>query len=205
VRDFGRRFAGSFVQGLVALAPLVITGYVLAFFIGIVERRLDIVLVLVPEAYRTWLWVVLCAELLTAAVLIVLVAGLGVVVKTIVGKAAIKGLDSLLHRVPGLSTVHVATRQVLELFVTRRRSFLMRPVLVEYPSQGIWSLAFNTGEAPVVLTGNACGQFYTVFIPTTPNPTSGFLILMPADRIRPVDLTAEEAIKVILTGGILKS
>jgi uncharacterized membrane protein len=163
------------------------------------------VLVLVPYEYRGEIWVTLAVEIVAALALILTIAIFGLAIRTIVGKTLLKAIDTLFDRIPGLNTVYLATRQVLEFFLARKNRFFTEPVLIEYPSRGIWALAFNTGEAPVTLTGDNSGKYFSVFIPTTPNPTSGFLAVVSAERMRTVDMTVEEAIKLILTGGIVKT
>jgi uncharacterized membrane protein len=82
---------------------------------------------------------------------------------------------------------------------------VMKPVLVEYPSVDLWVIAFKTGEAIGGFDPAVSGKkFYTIFIPTTPNPTSGFLILMPEEKIKPLDVPFESAIKMVFTAGMVK-
>ncbi len=86
-----------------------------------------------------------------------------------------------------------------------RDASLMKPILVEYPSKGIWTIGFNTGEACGELKPNDEGRYYTVFIPTTPNPTSGFLMIFHESSIRYLKMPMETALKMILTGGMVKN
>lgn len=115
--------------------------------------------------------------------------------------AFIQGLVALL---PLLAPVYRATRQVADVVAGPRDRFFSRPVLVEYPSEGIWAVAFNTGAVDPDLAPETGSAYVTVFIPTTPNPTSGFLAFVPTARVRPLRLSVEEAMKLVLTGGVVK-
>jgi uncharacterized membrane protein len=119
-----------------------------------------------------------------------------------IGKAALGWVDAFFGRVPVINSVYTSTRQVVDVFRSGKRQLFTNPVLAEYPSPGIWSLGFNTGEMEDagILDG---GKRYTIFIPQTP-PTGGFLAVLSEKQIRRLNISAEDAIKMILTGGMVK-
>ncbi len=162
----------------------------------------DDILVLIPRLYRSSALTMLMVEIIAGAAFVLLVAGFGFVVKTILGKSLLGKMDRFFSSIPLLNTIYRATRQVVDLVAVKKDNFFTRPVLVEYPVAGTWAVAFNTGE---ISDPAKDSRFCTVFIPTTPNPTSGYLAVISSDRIRPLNVSVEDAVKMILTGGMVKS
>jgi len=201
-----RTFATYFVQGFLSLLPLLVTVYIAMLFFGFIERMLDNVLVLLPPEYREMKSAVLAAEAAAIVVFIVAIATFGFMVRTLVGRSLVRLMDGVFDALPGLSVIYRTTKQVVELLQPRRESFFTRPVLVQYPSPGIWSLGFDTGQVGKAMQPPGSPQrHFTVFIPTTPNPTSGWLAVVPEQDLRPLQISVEEAVKMILTGGFVKT
>lgn len=199
-----KKLLSNFLRGLLALLPLFVTLFLVLALFGFVERRVKYFLFLIPEEYRTIPLVAVLTELAAAVLLFVLICCIGLAVKTLWGKVVVKRLDNLLTSIPGISVIYKAIRQVIDLITMDKNAFLMRPVLVEYPSADIWAIGFNTGETSGTLAPSIGEKCFTVFVPTTPNPTSGFLLVFPESKIRPLDISTETAIKMILTGGMVK-
>lgn len=199
------RIVSYFLQGLLALLPLLITVFLVSALFSFIERRIGYFLFLVPEQYRTVKIIAVFTELSAAILLFILIVLFGVALKTLWGKVIVKKIDQALSSIPGISGIYKASRQVIDLLTMDKDASLMRPVLVEYPSTGIWTIAFNTGEVTGELRPTETGRHFTVFIPTTPNPTGGFLMIFPESKIRPLSISKETALKMILTGGMVKT
>lgn len=200
-----RRTVSLFIQGLLALLPLLVTVYLCLLLIRFGRRLIDdAVLLLPPEAREVPLLVVL-TEIAVVAALFLLITALGALARTVAGRTMVRGLDRFFTAIPGLAPVYRATRQVVDVLGGGQQRFFTRPVLVEYPSTGVWAVAFHTGDAPTAIRPGGDGPFVTVFIPSTPNPTTGWLAVVQVSRIRPLDLSVEDAMKIILTGGVVKS
>jgi uncharacterized membrane protein len=199
-----RKLLSLFLQGLLALLPLIITAWVGVLIFRFFEHMIEKVIILIPWPYREIGSLVFLVEVAALVAFFLAVAIFGILVKTIVGKALVGWIDSLFSGIPFLSTVYRATRQMIDLFLTRKKSFLTHPVLVEYPSPGIWAVGFNTGDTGQKLLPEGQQRCCTVFIPHTPNPTSGFLGVVPTDKVRPLNISVEDAIKLVLTGGMVK-
>lgn len=199
-----KRIMTYFLQGLLALMPLLITVFLVLALFGFVERRVQYFVFLIPEEYRNVKLIAILTEFTAAIVLFILIVVFGVVIKTLWGKVIVKKIDQLLSSIPGISGIYKASRQVIDLLTMEKDPTLMKPVLVEYPSQGIWTIGFNTGEAHGELHPGTEGRYFTVFIPTTPNPTSGFLMIFHESRIKPLTMSMENALKTVLTGGMVK-
>jgi len=196
----------NFLQGLLALLPVIVTVYVAIFLFKIAGRLLDNILFFLPYAYRDMPVVILIVEAVTIIFIVLSIASFGLLVRTLIGKALIKRMDALFNAIPGVSTIYRATRQLIDIFASKKDSMFTRPVLVEWPTEGTWSLGFNTGTANALFPNNPAQTtiYYSIFIPTTPNPTSGFLTMVPAHKVRQLDMTVEHAVKIVLTGGMVK-
>ena len=194
-----------FAQGLLALLPLIVTIYLVTIIFRIVERIVDNALIFIPRDFRDIPAVFVSVEIITAILMFVSIALFGLIVRTLLGKALVSKMDSVFLSIPVLKSVYKATRQAVNMLGSKKDRLFNRPVLVEYPSPGIWVVAFNTGSVNEALTGYEPEKRYTVFIPTTPNPTSGFLAIVPEYKIKPLNVSVEDAMKLVLTGGIVKT
>ena len=198
-----RKFPYLLLQGFFALLPLIVTVYVGLLIFKIVEGLADNIVPFFPAEMTNRLPFVIAVEVIIVFLFVIALAFFGYLVRTFIGKIIMKAVKSLFSILPGLNAVYRATEQVATVLSSEKKNFFNHPVLVEYPSPGIWAVAFNTGEIDTRKSLSE-GRRYTVFIPTTPNPTSGFLAIMTEDKIREFDISAEDAIKLILTGGIVK-
>ncbi|HEX3020742.1 MAG TPA: DUF502 domain-containing protein [Chitinispirillaceae bacterium] len=194
-----------FIQGLLALLPLLVTGYVVYFLISFINGFTNRIIVLLPDFIRDISTFRITIEGICVAFAFLSIMFFGMLVRTVIGSKILKMIDDFFEKVPGLNRIYDATKQVAEIFRSGNRQFFTEPVLVQYPSPGIWAVAFNTGEVSQTFKDGYSDKSYTVFIPTTPNPTSGFLAIMREDQIRKLNISVEDAIKMILTGGMVKN
>lgn len=194
-----------FIQGLLALLPLIVTGYVVFLLMSFVSGFTDRVLKLLPGFISDIGVLRITIECISVAIVFFAIMFFGIFVRTVIGSKILTMIDSFFEKLPGLNRIYNATKQVAEIFRSGDRQFFTEPVLVQYPSPGIWAVAFNTGEVGEAFKKMGHVKSYTVFIPTTPNPTSGFLAVIPEDKIRKLDIPVEDAIKLILTGGMVKN
>ncbi|MBN1758613.1 MAG: DUF502 domain-containing protein [Chitinispirillaceae bacterium] len=201
-----RRAFALFIQGLLALLPLIVSINVMLFAFSFVEGMAVRLLGILPATVATMQFIRFGIQLVLMGLLFISVMFFGMVVRTMIGSTLMKWIDGFFGKVPGLNTIYFSTRQVVDVFRSGKKQFFTSPVLVEYPSTGIWSIGFNTGELVMKENGFSDSKVrFTIFIPTTPNPTSGFLAVMTEDKIRKLDISIEEAIKMILTGGMVKN
>lgn len=200
-----RAVVRSFIQGLLALLPLIVTAWLALIGLRFVGRLVDDARLLLPASWRGVPIIMVATDVVVAVALFLLIAAFGWLARTVMGRAVVAGLDRIFTSIPGLAPVYRATRQVVEVVGGRRERFFTQPVWVEYPSQGIWAVAFETGPVPPSLSPEPAVPHVTVFIPTTPNPTSGFLAVVPAHRVRRLELPVEVAMKMVLTGGVVKA
>jgi len=199
-----KKALSCFLQGLLALLPLIITLFLAWKLLGFLTGIISGFLVFVPEQYRTLPFVAPATKLAAAVLLFILIAIFGLVIKTLVGKHIVKSVDGFLSSIPGVSVIYRSSRQVIDLFSMDRDASKMRPVLAEFPCRGSWSIAFKTGEAGPALSPEPHKKYFTVFVPTTPNPTSGYLLILAEEQMKPLTISVEQALKLILTGGMVK-
>lgn len=199
------RWRGSFLTGLVVLLPAVITLAVIKWLVGTISSLTDLLLFFLPPKWTHqysgsgpmfWYWSL--AALLLAVVLVTLV---GVLTRYYIGKQMIAWLDAAMLRVPLLNKIYGTIKQVNEAFSTGSKTSFKTVVLVEFPREGSYSVGFITSEQNQALDQKVGRKLVNVFIPTTPNPTSGFLILVPEDKVTKLDMSVAEGIKYVISLG----
>jgi len=200
-REAMRRY---FVAGLLAFAPIGITVWALAFII----RRLDNLLLpkfielLFPRLEEPPDIPPLVGALFTLVVILLA----GIIVRHFFGHELVRIGERLLSRVPVARSIYYGVKQLFEaiLSTSDAQSSFSRVVLIEYPRRGMWGIAFVTGPVRGTLREAFAGTaMLNCFVPTTPNPTSGFYLLVPEDEVREIDLTVEDAFKVIMSAGLV--
>lgn len=199
------RWRASFLAGLAVVLPGVITLAIVKWLFGTISSFTDILLFFLPESVThdetgqvRWYWSLLA--LVVAAVLVTLI---GVLARNYIGRRLIDLADNLMLRVPILNKIYGTIKQVDQAFSSGKKSSFQTVVLVEYPREGIYSVGFITSEqAPEVdeKTGKKC---VCIFIPTTPIPTGGFLIIVPEEKVIRLDMSVPEGLKYIISIGAI--
>lgn len=183
------------ITGILVLTPLVITFLVLRFVFDLFSQIMaPVVSRLLGDQLPP------LAESLASIVLLLIVAYLlGLTASHYIGRRAIDLGDRLLANIPLVRPIYTAVKQVVDTFSTRTGRSFERVVLIEFPCDGVWSMGFVSGD----LLAKDGTRLLKVFMPTSPNPTSGYLVLVPEARTVATPVTVEEAIKMIVSGGIL--
>jgi uncharacterized membrane protein len=201
------RWRASFFTGLAIVLPGVITLAVVKWFFGTVSSMTDLLLFFLPKSLTHendgvglmfWYWSVL-AFLLAVAI----VSTIGVLARYYFGKRMIAWADGLMLRVPVLNKIYGTIRQVDEAFTSGKKSSFKTVVLVEYPREGIYSVGFITSDQDNPIHRATNETIVCVFIPTTPIPTGGFLILVPVDKVTKLDISVADGFKYIISLGAL--
>jgi uncharacterized membrane protein len=138
--------------------------------------------------------------------LLLLITFTGIFARNYLGKKLIETGERLLNRIPVLSSVYSMTKQLAESLTaaqTKGKGAFRQVVLVEYPRQGLWSPGFLTGEAFEEADERLEGDFVSVFVPTVPNPTTGFLILVPKEQVKIMDMSVEDGFKLLISAGVI--
>ena len=187
------KFRNYFFAGIVVLVPLGITLYFTLFLINISSKILH--KELNPNHYLPYN--IPGVEIIIS---IFLITFIGWVSLSFIGKKLLEIFNNILKRIPFLRTVYSAIAQMIETF-TKREEGKKNVVLVEYPRKGSWAVGFATKDNAGEITNKTKKNLVNVFIPTTPNPTSGFLLMFPKEEIIYLDMTFEEASKFIVSAG----
>lgn len=187
------------VAGLLVWLPLVVTFLLVRFVIGLIDRSL----ILVPVKWRPENLIGYEIPGLGVVLTLLLLLITGMIVANLFGRRLVTFWEDLLSRIPLVSTIYSSVKQVTStLFADSSQSF-REVVLVEYPRKECWMLAFVTGDAPEMFQQKLGHKLINLFVPTTPNPTSGFYLMVPEQDIIRVDIPVEVGLKMILSAGVI--
>ena len=192
-RSIFAKIRNNFIAGIVVLIPIGITIYLTLFIISISSKILP--KEINPNHYLPY--DIPGVEIIITLILITLIGWLSL---SFIGKRMLSLLNSILKRIPILRTIYSALGQMTETF-TKTDNKKKNVVLVEYPRKGSWAVGFATRENSGEITDKLKKNLINVFVPTTPNPTSGFLLMYPKEDVIYLDLTFEEASKFIVSAG----
>lgn len=181
--------------GLLVAFPLVVTVFFGRFLFDLVDRWADPISMYVFERRMPGIG---------AALFVVLIFVLGVLAHNVLGRRVLRIGDRLFARIPILRSIYLGTREVTRAFAGERTKSFRRVVLVPFPYQGVWSMAFVTGEFEEA-TPAGPRRLVSVFMPTTPNPTTGFFLVYPEASLKPTNLTVEEALRMVISGGLVSA
>lgn len=187
------------VAGLLVWVPLGITIWVLHFLI----TTLDQVLLLVPESMRPealfGFRIPGIGVLVSFAILLIT----GTVAANFFGARLILMWEALLGRIPFVKSVYSSVKQVSDTLLSDSGNAFRKALLVEFPYPGSWTIAFQTGTPSPAVAAQLGGDHVSVYVPTTPNPTSGYFIIVPVARVHELDMTVDEALKYIISMGVV--
>ena len=192
-RSIFAKIRNNFIAGVVVLIPIGITIYLTLFIISISSKILP--KEINPNHYLPY--DIPGVEIIITLILITLIGWLSL---SFIGKRMLSLLNNILKRIPILRTIYSALGQMTETF-TKTDNKKKNVVLVEYPRKGSWAVGFATRENSGEITDKLKKNLINVFVPTTPNPTSGFLLMYPKEDVIYLDLTFEEASKFIVSAG----
>ena len=187
-----------FLTGLLVFIPISLSIYILKIVITAADRFVGIL----PPRYNPNTYLPFHIPGLGIILTVALILFVGLVTANFVGKRLLDGIESLFSRIPLVRTVYTGAKEIVQTFILDRPSQFRQVVLVEYPRKGIYCIAFVTGSPRGELASKIDGDFLNLFIPTTPNPTSGFYILVPREETIPLDITIEDAFKLIMSAGM---
>lgn len=186
------------LTGLLILMPLFLTGWVLLTLFNWTDHILQ----LIPRTYRPEELLGFPIPGLGLILTVALIFVIGGLVANVIGRKLVTTGEKILEKIPFLRWFYFSSKQIIEaVFINSQDSF-RRAVLLEYPRKGLYSIGFITGESTGQLEEKIPRSF-TVFVPTTPNPTSGYLIVVPEEQIIPLNWTVKQAFRVIISAGVI--
>ena len=185
------------IAGLLVWVPLGITIWVLHFLL----TSLDQVLVVLPESVqpRTLFGFDIPGLGVLVAFLILLLTG--IVAANFFGQRLIRAWEAVLGRIPFVKSIYSSVKQVSDTLLSDKGNAFRKALLVEYPREGSWTIAFLTGNPDRSIAPYLSGEHVSVYVPTTPNPTSGFFLIVPRARVHELDMSVDEALKYIISMG----
>ncbi|OOG25605.1 hypothetical protein B1C78_06475 [Thioalkalivibrio denitrificans] len=187
------------ITGLVVWVPLVITFFVLKFLVDLMDNSL----LLLPPAWRPQALLGFNIPGLGVVLAAVIVLLTGLITANLVGRKLVDIWESILHRIPLVRSIYSAVKQVMETLLGAGGDAFRRVLLIEYPRKGIWTVAFQTGVGVGEVQHRTSREVLTVFVPTTPNPTSGFVIMVPRDEVVELDMSVEDGLKFVMSLGVV--
>ena len=199
-RGFLGRIRGYFLAGILVTAPLGITGYLAWIIVGFIDHS---VTPLVPEQYNPETYLPFSLPGLGVLILILALTLIGALTAGLLGRWLVHTGERLLNRMPVIRSFYSALKQIFQTVLAQQSNAFREAVLVEYPRRGIWAIAFITGTTQGEVQNLTKQETVNIFLPTTPNPTSGFLLFVPKDDVVSLDMSVEEAIKMVISGGIV--
>ncbi len=191
---------GRFFAGMVIAAPLAATFFILQFLITWIDNRVKPLLppLLKPETYTNY-----AIPGFGVLVLAIALTILGAVTANLVGRSLLAATDRIFSRIPIVKNVYAAIKQLTEVLSNNQQASFDRCVLIEYPKKDSWCIGFVSSNAKGEIGAKLGTSKIGVFVPTSPNPTSGFLIYVEETEVMPLDMTVEEGAKMILTAGLV--
>jgi uncharacterized membrane protein len=192
----------AFFSGVILVAPLCLTIFVFSWIVDFVGGHFKgLFLLFVPNSLRDRPGLDTVWSILATLIVIVLVTLLGYVSRYVFGKFFFSIGDRFMQSIPGVSAVYNTVRQIVNTFSSQSRHMFNKVVLVEFPRKGCWTIGFLTNTLQGEAQAKASGDVWTVFVPTTPNPTSGFLLMLPRGDIVELDMPVGDGMKMIISGG----
>jgi uncharacterized membrane protein len=192
----------AFISGALLLAPLVVTIWAFSKIIDLVGGTFrPFFFFYLPESVRDQPSLAVVWDILATLMIIVLVTVLGYISRDVFGKFFVSVAERFILSIPGVGAVYITVKQIVDTFGTPNRNMFNKVVLVEFPRPGVWAMGFLTSKEQGEPQAKAGEAVWTVFVPTTPNPTSGYLIMLPPAQITELEMTVGEGMKMIISGG----
>lgn len=194
-----KRLRRYLVAGILVWLPLGVTIVIVRFLIGLMDKSL----VLIPRQYHPEEWLGIGIPGLGVILTVILLLITGVLTANFVGRAFLKGWESLLDRIPVARSIYSAAKNFAEIVFSDSDSAFSKVLLVEYPRKGIYSLAFRTSTELGEVQDKTGEDVICCFLPTTPNPTSGYILMVPKKDVTVLDMTVDEALRMIISLGVV--
>jgi len=188
-----------FITGLLIWVPLGITLWVLHLLVS----SMDQTLLLLPEEFQTEHWLGMHVPGMGVVLTFVVVFGTGLIAANMLGQRLLRFWENILSRIPVFKSIYNSVKQVSDTLFSSSGHAFRKALLVQYPRDGSWTIAFLTGQPGGDVVNHLQGEYWSVYVPTTPNPTSGFFLMMPKSDVIVLDMSVDEALKYIISMGVV--
>ncbi|MGZ8154972.1 MAG: DUF502 domain-containing protein [Burkholderiales bacterium] len=195
-KSYIRRY---FITGLLVWVPVVITVWVLSVLVGTMDQTL----LLLPPALRTenWLGVYVPGMGVVLTLLVIFLTGL--FAANIIGQRLVGFWEQVLARIPVVNSIYNGVKQVSDTLLSPSGQAFRKALLVQWPSPGMWTVAFLTGKPGGDVANHLQGDYVSIYVPTTPNPTGGYFVMVPRSAVVELDMTVDDALKYIISMGVV--
>ncbi|HTN64888.1 MAG TPA: DUF502 domain-containing protein [Burkholderiaceae bacterium] len=188
-----------FITGLLVLVPLAITLWVLNLIIGTMDQSL----LLLPERWRPEALFGFRIPGLGTILTLLVIFLTGLAARNFVGNRVVLMWESMLTRIPVVNSIYSSVKQVSDTLFSSSGNAFRKALLVQYPRQGSWTIAFLTGTPGGDVRNHLDGDYISIYVPTTPNPTSGFFLMVPRSDVIELDMSVDAALKYIISMGVV--
>ena len=196
----GARLRNYFLAGILVTAPVGITFYLVWLVVRFIDNRIT---PLLPTKYIPDTYLPFSVPGIGVIVAFVVLTFVGWVTAGLLGRMFVRYSETLLARMPVVRSIYGAVKQIIETILAQRSEAFRQVVLFEYPRRGSWALGFITGKTSGEVQNVTEDEVVNVFLPTTPNPTSGYLLFVPRKELVILSMSVEEGIKMVISGGIV--
>jgi len=193
------RLKKYFVTGLLIWVPLGITLWVLNLLVSIMDQTL----LLLPEQFQTESWLGMHVPGLGVVMTLVVVLATGLVATNMLGQRLLRFWENVLGRIPVFKSIYNSVKQVSDTLFSSGGHAFRKALLVQYPREGSWTIAFLTGQPGGDVANYLQGEYWSVYVPTTPNPTSGFFLILRKSDVIVLDMSVDAALKYIISMGVV--
>ena len=194
------RLRNYFLTGIIVTAPIALTIYLTWQFIDWVDSQ---AIPLLPAKYNPENYLPFSLPGLGLLISVVILTFVGFLTANIFGRTLLRTGERLVNRMPVVRSIYGAFKQILETVLSQSSNSFRQAVLVEYPRRGIWTVAFVTGETEGEIAQRLDDEMINIYVPTTPNPTSGFLLMVPRRDLIFLDMPVEDAAKYVISIGVI--
>lgn len=198
--SFFARLRGYLFAGVLVTAPISITIYLTWVFIQFID---SVVVKIIPDHYNPDSYLPFSIPGLGLFLMVISLILIGFLATNIFGRFIFKFSDYVVHQVPVIRSLYAAIKQIFETIMASKSQAFRDVVMLEYPRKGVWSIGFVTGASKGQIQDLTAKETINVFVPTTPNPTSGYLLFVPKDELHYLDMSIEDGIKLVVSAGII--
>ena len=188
-----------FITGLLVWVPIVITVWVLSFLVGTMDQTL----LLLPSAFRPETLLGFYIPGIGALLTLLVIFLTGVFAANILGQRLVRYWERVLARIPVVNSIYNGVKQVSDTLFSPTGQAFRKALLVQWPSPGMWTIAFMTGTPGGDVVNHLQGDYISIYVPTTPNPTGGYFVMVPKSAVVELDMTVDEALKYVISMGVV--
>ncbi len=188
-----------FITGLLIWVPLGLTAWVLKFLIGTMDQSL----LLLPDSLQPDQLLGMDIPGIGTVLTLLVIFITGLLTANIIGQKLVSFWEGVLWRIPVVKSIYWGIKQVSDTIFSSQGEAFRKALLIQYPREGAWTIAFMTGQPGGDVINHLEGEYISVYVPTTPNPTSGFFLMMPKSDVIELDMSVDEALKYIISMGVV--